>query len=237
MDKTTKNIRLLLIINILIIVAFILLISARMALISILLISLYNLIFLKKFKLLFVGFASASFVLILFFSLNDNLQNRFFYKDKKSTFVENFKKWEPRVEIWQCVSVLYRENSISQKAFGYGSFKTTKDELLNCYSESIYDLTKKNWFLKIKYNTHNQFFDFLLSIGFVGLILFLIPILVVVYTNRSNRINISLVIAFLMVCCVENCFHRQLGVYLFGLLIILVSTDLKSTNMNLNING
>jgi O-antigen ligase len=135
------------------------------------------------------------------------------------------------------VSALNRENSINRRLFGYGSFKTTKEKLLNCYSESIDEVTKKKWFLKAQYNTHNQFFDFLLAVGILGVILFLIPILLLIYKSRSNRINMSLIIAFLMVCFVENCFHRQLGVYLFGLVLIMVSSSLTEINMNDSNNG
>jgi O-antigen ligase len=235
--RATKRNKIILIINIIIIVLFILLISARMALLSLLLIGVYNLLFLKKFKLLVLGFILGGLFLSIAFILNENLQNRFFYKNKEATFVENFKKWEPRVEIWQCVFILHGENTVSHKLFGYGSFKTTQEKLLSCYSESIDDPTKKKWFLKIQYNTHNQFFDFLLALGTFGVILFLTPILLLIYKCRSNRINISLLMAFLMVCLVENCLHRQIGVYLFGLLLITVMSSFKEINMNEGING
>nr|WP_321229350.1 O-antigen ligase family protein [uncultured Psychroserpens sp.] len=222
-----KKYKTLLLINILIIIAFILMISARMALLSIVLISLYHLVFLKNFKLILIGFIVSSIFLSITFFLNENLQNRFLYKDKKSSFIENFKKWEPRVAIWNCANILYHEKTTSDQLFGYGSFETTKDKLLECYSETIEDKTKMNWFLEIRYNTHNQFLDLLLSIGVLGMILFLIPVILIFVKNKNNKTNTSLILAFLLLCFVENCLHRQIGAYLFALIFTLVSRNFR----------
>lgn len=226
-----KKYKTLLLINILIIIAFILMISARMALLSIVLISLYHLVFLKKIKLIFIGFIVSSIFLSITFFLNENLQNRFLYKDKKSSFIENFKKWEPRVAIWDCANILYKEKTISNQLFGYGSFETTKDKLLECYSENIEDKTKMNWFLEIRYNTHNQFLDLLLSIGVLGMMLFLIPFILIFVKNKNNKTNTSLILAFLLLCFVENCLHRQIGAYLFALIFTLVSRNFREVSL------
>ena len=233
--QVTKREKLLLKLNMVIIIAFVLIISARMALISILLIAVINLLFLRKHKVLIYGTIFCILLLSATFALNKNLQNRFLYTDKKDSFIENFKKWEPRVEIWSCVFDMYNNGTVNENLFGYGSFNATKDELLGCYSGQIVDKTKREWFLKVRYNTHNQFFDFLLSIGMIGVLIFITLVTLIIYRNKHKRINLSLVIACVLLCLVENCFHRQIGVYLFGLVFILVTkkgvdTNYKRTN-------
>ncbi|REG89314.1 O-antigen ligase family protein [Winogradskyella sediminis] len=221
-NKTKKA---FLIANCIMVVFFILLVSARMALLSLVFIGIYNLIILRKYKILLVGIVLSSVVLSASFMLNENLKHRFLYNNKQSTFIENFKKWEPRVEIWSCVYTIFNEQSITEKVFGYGSFKRTNRALENCYSTSIEDLTKRKWFLKTKYNTHNQFFDVLISIGFIGCSLFTVFLIVSLYRNRKDRINVSIILTFIFVFLVENCFHRQVGVYLFAMVLILISRN------------
>lgn len=234
--KATKKTKALLLINLVIVVSFILLVSARMALLSLVFIGIYNLLFLRKYKVLIIGAIAGSLFLSFTFVLNKNLQNRFLYNNRASSFIENFKKWEPRVEIWSCVYNIYDDHSLSEKLFGFRSFNTTNDELVKCYSTSIIDLTKKKWFLKIKYNTHNQFFDFLMSVGFIGFLIFTSFLIISLHANRKDRINFSLILTFVFIFIVENCFHRQIGVYLFAMILILVSKKSESFKDRYNLN-
>jgi O-antigen ligase len=235
-QKTSRRIKWLLTINIVILILFVLLVSARMALLSILIIGVYNLVYLKKYKLLLSSFIITITVLAASFMLNKNLQERFLFSNRKSSFIENFKKWEPRVEIWNCSYKIYTNNSILEQFVGLNSFEKTNEHLVDCYSTSIIDKTKRNWFVKTRYNTHNQYLDFLISTGIIGFLLFIGFLIVLFYKNRKSRINTSLLLAILFILLIENCFHRQIGAYIFAMIYILLSKNSKFQSKPLELN-
>ena len=203
-------------------ILFLLLIAARMALISCVIIMAYNLLFLKKYKTLMLAVFGGTILASIAFTLNNNLKTRFLFSDKELSFRENLKKWEPRIEIWDCAFQAYKSTEFN-KLIGFSSFKKTNIALLECYQENIKDKTKKAWFEQRRYNTHNQFLDFLLSTGYIGLLLFVSVFVMLFYQSKNNRFNTSLLIACLLLSLVENFFHRQIGVYLFALILISVS--------------
>ncbi|WP_188112160.1 O-antigen ligase [Aquimarina sp. RZ0] len=228
--KLSGNVFLL--INVFLIIIFILLIAARMALISIVIISLYQSLYIQNKKILLSIVFASTIVLVFAFFFNKNLTNRFFYKDQNKTFVENMKVWEPRVVIWQCASDIYKQESF-HTLVGLNSFTKTESELLECYENSISNAKKREWFFKQKFNTHNEFFDFLLSFGLIALIFYTLIFIYALIVARKNVTLVSLIISFLLLGLVENYFHRQMGVYLFGLFLILITSQKEYDLINI----
>lgn len=208
-------------INISILILFVLLIAARMALISIALIMVFYMLKTLDKRRIFYVLGLGSLIVTIFFLTNKNLQNRFFYKDHQNSFIENLKIWEPRMVIWPCVYDITEKEDFSVFN-GLGSYKTGRQELVDCYDRSIEHTEKKKWFLFIKYNTHNQFLDFLMVSGLVGFLLFSLVFVVSFYNKRHSLLSISLILSFLLLGFVENFLHRQVGVYCFGILMIFL---------------
>ncbi len=218
-----KQYKKLVLINISIIILFVLVIAARMALISIVLIAfLYMIKTLNKRKIVLI-LGLSSFVLIGFFMMNKNLQNRFFYSDQNSSFIKNLSVWEPRMVIWPCVyDIILKEDYTIYR--GLSSYTLARKKLVDCY-EDIEHPEKKKWFVFIKYNTHNQFLDFLLVSGWVAFLLFSLIFVISFWKNKNSFLSISLVLSFLLFAIVENYLHRQVGVYCFGIFLIFLKDD------------
>ncbi|MDC1379122.1 O-antigen ligase family protein [Algibacter sp.] len=225
--KQTKFKKALHLFNVVFTFCFILLISARMALLSIILVVFYQLLFLKKYKLIVLYVFGFIFLISLAFKININLKNRFLFKDKNQSFTENVIKWEPRIAIWNCAAQIYLNDPDYNKIIGYGSFLKTKKALKNCYKVTIKDKLKRNWFIQSKFNTHNQFLDVLISTGYIVFLLFLGLFMESFSRNYKNRYLISLLLVLFLFGMVENFFHRQIGVYLFALILILSSTNIS----------
>lgn len=220
-DLSSSKKRKLLIINIVIVISFVFIIAARIAILSMIFIVIYYVfrVFDKKKILYVIGICSV-LVGILFLA-NKNLQNRFFYSDQNNSFIENLKIWEPRMVIWPCVYDIVNSESFSFHT-GVGSYQSTRLELLDCYDNTIQHPEKKKWFLDIKYNTHNQFLDFLLVSGFVGFLCFVIIFFSALWNSKNSSLKISLVLAFVFLGLVENYLHRQVGVYCFAIFLIML---------------
>jgi len=223
----------LMLINISVLTLFVLLIAARMALITIVVIAvLYMLKTLDRKKIILI-LGTGSLVLISFFLLNKNLQNRFFYKDHKNSFIKSLTIWEPRMVIWPCAYDI-----ITKEDFGVfnglASYELVQEKLVNCYDEKIDHPEKRAWFLFIKFNTHNQFLDFLLVSGIIGLFLFLCFFIISLW-KYNNFLSLSLLVSFLLLGFVENYLHRQVGAYCFGIfLVFLFQNNSKTLNKRRN---
>jgi len=104
-------------------------------------------------------------------------------------------------------------DAIKEKPFfGYG-IGDTKDILSN--------LEHKNDFFNNKYyNTHNQYLNFMLATGFLGLLLFIIFL----FKNLQLAIfgsleQFSIVLLFILLMFIENILDRQNGVIYFAIFI------------------
>jgi len=210
-----------LIINSIIVISFVFVIAARIAILSMVLIAIYYMFRLFSKKKIIYAIGVISILIGLFFLVNKNLRNRFFYTDQNNSFIENLKIWEPRMVIWPCTyDIVNKEN------FGFytgiGSYKNTRLELLDCYDNTIQHPEKRKWFLHIKYNTHNQFLDFLLVSGFLGFLCFWIVFFSALWNSKNSFLKISLVLTFVLLGLVENYLHRQVGVYCFAIFLIML---------------
>ncbi len=219
--KFKKDIGYLMLLNSFLIIVFLFFIVARIAIISALLVLIYFIIrhFKTKQILLFslLGFC----FLAVFFSINRNLTKRFFHLDDKlsETFFEKIKTHEPRYEIWKCCG----ENlSLDQTFFIGHGFARTKELLVSCYANNIKITKRKEWFIGSNFNTHNQFLDLLLGSGIIALIIVLVCFYFLLVSGNYSLLTISLLSILVLIMLVENIFHRQIGCYLFSLVIIVV---------------
>jgi len=206
----------------LLLIIFVFLITARIAIIStVLVLLIFILTKLSKKNRLIASFGLIFFV-ALFFTFNNNLTKRFLRLDDKyrKTYYEKIVKHEPRFIIWNCSMKII--NSHHEFFFGNG-FRKVKKQLVNCYEEEIELDHKREWYVTSKFNTHNQFLDFFMSSGVVGLILFLLIIYFLFFESLKGFYAMSLICTLFLILLVENILHRQIGNYLFAIIFIAVT--------------
>ncbi|TPV34960.1 O-antigen ligase family protein [Paucihalobacter ruber] len=228
--ESSQNLKSLLVFNIIICFSFLVIISARIGLISIVFISLYY--FYSLFSIRKAIFATILLVtsIIVVFQFNHNLRNRVFYSnDIHENYFFKLKEWEPRIVIWECGYKIF--NNMDNPFLGQGLYYT-KNNLVKCYSYTIEKEDRKKFFLEKQYNTHNQFIDLTLNYGLLALFIFLAFLSALFYQAKNNFRLISLLFLLLFFGFVENFFHRQIGVYLFSLIIMFIINKKIALNLN-----
>lgn len=208
--------------NIVLCVGFVLLISSRIAIILLLVLFFLKIFYAKRkveYIFFFIGIMS---IITVAFMMNKNLSQRFFYThstQKQKSYIELFEQWEPRVVIWACNIDIMQKEDFMLKGIG---FYDTKDELANCYEETVFPERRKDYFVQRRFNSHNQFIDFMLSSGIIGLSMFLWIYLSFFRKNWKRFFPTALLLAMFLFTNVESIFHRQLGGYLFGIVMIFL---------------
>ncbi|PHS66836.1 MAG: hypothetical protein COB12_05220 [Flavobacterium sp.] len=218
--------------SIIISVLYILLIMSKTAIIL-----LVALIILRQFygpkiktRLLVTLFTLLIFSVFGYFNYQDTFQNNINSKNNISEikYNESYMPLGYRTIIWDC-AINISENS-SDKIFGIG-FKETSNQLVDCYKNEISDPITKHNFISKKFNTHNQYADFYISSGLISLILFLLVLIYLIIKYHKQFFPTALLITIVLFGMVENFFHRQVGAYYFGfILVMLLINQLKETN-------
>lgn len=198
---------------------FLLVTSARLA---IGIVSLIAILFMfKNLKIkqsLLIGIAAISLIAAMFY-FNPNLANRFVYADKQKQMWESFKQWEPRYVIWQCNFELISE-STSKFLVGYKTKMDIENNLVACYPSKIFKNDDKIvYFERERFNSHNQYFDFVLYGGIILLVLYFIFLGILSFKIPLNQFGYYILIALLCMFLVENLMQRQSGVYLIGIML------------------
>jgi O-antigen ligase len=113
-----------------------------------------------------------------------------------------------RMSIHQCAVTLISANWIG----GVG-IENTQNELNRCYKQY-----NNAVFSKSDYNTHNQYFDILLSLGIFGFLLFTLMMVFPLYHAIVKRNEMYLFFVLFMMLCfaTENLLSRQYGVVFFA---------------------
>ena len=200
-------------------------ISARIAIISTIITLVFYIQFKanKKYKLIFVLsiFLFSGLVIIS----NPNLSSRLFHSEDKTerTYLEKIKTHEPRYIIWKESLFLLDQGNIM---LGNG-FENTQSNLLKKY-EKIFPLKRRNWFIEKEFNTHNQFFDILLSQGVVGLLIFLLFFYFVYKESKISNPSLLLFITLILFLLIYNIFHRVIGVFIFAIIYRIIVSDKKN---------
>lgn len=215
--------------NIVFTIGFVLLISSRIAILLLLVLFFLKIFYAKRKKIYVFFFLGVAGLVFIAFLLNKNLNERFFYAHsaKQKSYVELFMEWEPRVVIWECnYDILQREDYLLT---GLG-FYVTKDLLVECYDEVIEKERRKKYFMSRRFNPHNQYVDFLMSAGILSTALFVWMFMVMLYRNRRSYFRASLIISLASLALIESYFHRQLGAYIFAMVLILVLFQTSKTH-------
>ncbi|SDW22017.1 O-antigen ligase family protein [Aequorivita viscosa] len=219
--------------NIVINLVFIILIASKIAGISLLV-----LLLLKQFygqrKIWKMVLASGAIIAVIgmFFLLKNESDNIYNSDAKANTIVpiiENTRTFELRAIVWQCAAKIIDDEGFSLTGNG---FATTNDKLVSCYEAEIPNLEKRDVFIAKEYNTHNQFLDFYLSAGFIALLLFLGFIVVTFLSVRKHFLPTAMLAILVMYCLVENVFHRQIGAYYIGFILIIIMTSVSALENN-----
>lgn len=218
-SKTQKKIGIIICV---VLVVFVYLIVARLALLlifSYLIFKIFKKTKSSKKKVL-ISFSVILTTFSLLLLINKNFKNRLHIKDSFSETLKVVKNQEPRFVIWSCFF-----NGINKPefnlVFGYMNAKKIKETLNDCYNNTIENESKKAYYLETKFNTHNQFFDFFLQGGFISILLFLAMFFFSFFLSKNSFNAFFIIISLFLFLLIENLFHRQIGVYLMGVFIPL----------------
>jgi len=209
--------------NIIINVLFIFLIAARMAILTLIVLLIFQLFYtIQNKKIIVVTMVAAVSFVALAFAFNDNLAERFLYithDNQDQPLTEKVFKREPRTVIWACSNKIAGEEGLMFAGLG---FKKTRERLMDCYRSDIINPERKEWFLIKKYNTHNQYIDIYLGAGILAFLLFVSFFLWSIIKHKKDFFLISILITFFLFGMIENYFHRQIGAYYFGVFLIFM---------------
>lgn len=209
--------------NAIVLFLFIILISARISILTLFLLAAVYLVFyfrINKLKktLILISLAIGFGVLVF---TNKNISERFFIKSNLSESLKTASDYEPRIVIWDCAFRMTKENNFNFLV-GFDGYKTIEKYFSDCYSSNIENESKREYFLSENFNSHNQFIDFYLIGGITALLLFAVFFIKLLNESRYNFFKAAIVVSFLLFFIVENIFYRQFGCYLFGLFILIL---------------
>ncbi|MCZ4317716.1 O-antigen ligase family protein [Aequorivita viscosa] len=215
--------------NILINAIFIVLIASKIAVVSLFVLLLIHQFYGKrKIWKIVIAIAAIAMVGALFLVVKNGKDiqlNQAVTQKKPPTFIEKSLTYEIRTVVWNCAQNIINEEGFTLTGIG---FDTTKDRLVSCYETQIPDAKKRDKFIAERYNTHNQFIDFYISAGVIALLLFLLFIAASFIAIRKQFFPTAMLAILLLYCMVENLFHRQIGAYYVGLILIVLMTSLKT---------
>ena len=197
--------------------AFLVLISARLSIISFIIVTLIYILFylnLTIIKKLTIGTLATVGLAFLVYS-SPNIQERLNHNN-----IEMLIEHEPRFVLWESVNNI-KNNTDFNSVIGYGNYQLIEDYLVLNYEQIIDKKGKRDYFIDERFNTHSQFFDYFLFGGYPAFFLFVSLCLLSLWKTKENFTSFAIVIAFILFFSVENVFHRQLGCYLFILYYIL----------------
>ena len=134
-------------------------------------------------------------------------------------------KKDSRTIIWQ--GAIEQINNTKNYIFGNGGQKEIRDNLLDYYkNRAKYKYPpEKNRYIRVNYNTHNQYLNELIRGGVFGVLLLIFPFCYMFVKNIIKFEIISMLLLFSVFSfgLVENILERQQGVYVFA--IILATTN------------
>ncbi|MCW5519958.1 O-antigen ligase family protein [Aureitalea sp. L0-47] len=146
----------------------------------------------------------------------------------ESSFLQNTVTWELRTTVWRCATEVANSEGLLLDGLG---IKKTKELLVACYDETIEGNWKRNRYMAMEYNSHNQFMDTYLSFGLFALILFIGFLAVTFLKNIRHYFSMAMLVGMIGYLMVENVFHRQIGAYYIGfMLIVLLSSNFINGN-------
>lgn len=216
--------------NIIINVLFVFLIAARMAILTIIFLTVLRLFYkLPNRAIVFKTLAGMAIVVVTAFAINENLRARFFYNktyNKEMNFIEKTLQVEPRTIIWECSYKISQAQQVALKGLG---FKNTKEALTNCYTFIDMHEGRREWFSYKNYNSHNQYIDIYLSAGIFVLFFFIAGLVYLLIKQRKFFFYAAILLTMILFGAIENYFHRQIGAYYFGVTLIFLIINVSTT--------
>ena len=211
-------------------VLFIFFMSARMSMLTCIIGgTIYILFYLKRPIFQRAIFFAVILLTIVIAAFNSrNITKRFFIKDSVSQTIQGAKAEEPRVVIWSCAYKMAGSDEFNLLS-GLASYSDIKNSFNECFG-TIEDQSKRDFFINNGFNAHNQFIDFFLIGGLLGISLFTAFLIALIMYVRQNFFALSIVLAFILFLLVENVFFRQFGAYLFSIFVALYITQKRLVN-------
>ncbi|MFD2917023.1 O-antigen ligase family protein [Psychroserpens luteus] len=228
-SKSSKILKRGFIVSILFSVFMILLVASRMAILTSLVICFLKILHHTNVKKTLIALGLGLCVIVAMFFLNDNLAKRFMYVDKQKDLLHKIREWEPRFVIWKCG--FSNVASSNHELFLGDGFYQTQQRLNDCYINSISKEKRLKYFLETRFNTHNQYLDLLLSKGIFGLCFLLLLIYWLIHKNKRDINQLNILIVLVLFGLVENFLHRQIGVYLFALVLVVLTVKNSEDNI------
>jgi O-antigen ligase len=201
-------------------IAFVVVISARMALISLFLLLFWTILYYrKKLKTILIPIAGVLIVLLILIASNDNVKNRFFFRANKEFVLNERLVHEPRYHIWECALGL--KHNTSSFFFGKG-FEQMEKELVGCYEsrQKFNSEDQQQWFVEKKFNTHNQYLGVYYCMGAVAFVLFIGFLAFALAESRKSYYASVLTLLLILFLVTENLLHRQIGITYMALTIV-----------------
>jgi O-antigen ligase len=214
--------------NIFLNIVFIFVMGSRVAIVILLTILLLRQFYgpHKKLRLLIAAGLIAIASVFTFASSNNFVKNYMLETDiiGDARFDEKPLHSDFRTLVWDCGCDLVAAEW--SNLFGSG-FKTTNVKLADCYNQRIEDDKTEAWFESQSLNTHNQFLDFYLSSGLVGILFFVGIILFLFRQHRNQFFPVASLLTIVLFGLTENFLHRQIGAYFFGFALIILLSNVK----------
>lgn len=135
--------------------------------------------------------------------------------------IDKLAEKEPRIVIWRCSNIIAKEEGFNP-IVGVGNIDIIDNKLAQCYDDTTHDNKMRQYFLDALFNTHNQFIEYYLLSGVIGVLLLFGLFVRTALVVRKNFFAIGLLFCLFNFCFVENLLDRQLGAYLFGFTLYLI---------------
>ncbi|MGO3706429.1 MAG: O-antigen ligase family protein [Mesonia hippocampi] len=213
LKRTNKFLSLL---GIVVLLVFIYLLSARIAILALLLVAIYFIkiqITQKRQKVFLSLIVITALLSTLLFS--SNYVARFESISENPDKITENNELNTRLVHWKsALETLKPINYLIGKGTGDG-----KENLYNQYLKNDFLVGYKN-----KYNAHNEYIELLMSNGFIGVFSYIILLLTaLVYAIRMNDIfGILIVLLFFMYGITESILERQSGILIVALLCSII---------------
>lgn len=197
---------------------FLFLIVARLAILLLILFSIYKFFNTPNSKKKYILLIPV-FIIAIFITSTKSIKERFFVEENSTNTIAKIIDYEPRFVIWKCLlnNNFFNNNNLF---FGYKNINEIPKRLKLCYGETIQKKSKREYYLDVNFNTHNQFLHFFYLGGVILLLLFFIIIFYCLRSSITVEYKI-IILSLLLFLLVENLFERQYGVYLLGVLLPL----------------
>ncbi|OYU81325.1 MAG: hypothetical protein CFE23_04315 [Flavobacterium sp. BFFFF1] len=206
---------------------FILFISARNSLLTLLLLFFIYLFFYLRLPLVKRIFLLGCILIMIALTAiyNRNFLTRFNIGSDLKTTLSMSSDLEPRFIIWPCAYELSKQQDFSP-FFGFSGESDIRDRLANCYGVSIKgNDVKRDWFVKERFNTHSQFIAIFLGGGLLGLLVFCAFLFISLKNAFKDFYQFAIVLAIGLFFVFENVLFRQFGCYIFGFILCFYFRD------------